>query len=137
MSSKRQPLHPGKVMKREFAKWIAKWKQRPNSARFAAILGVPRGEISRVLSCRAPMNADLALRLEKILDRTAKAWMDMQTAYDLWRARRRAARRRAARISRLDNTLHITGRVRVVQHRVRRASGKHAFDHVTQRTRRA
>jgi len=52
-------------------------------------LGMSRVALSRVLHGRAAISTDLALRLEMAGISTARAWLAMQTNYDLARAKQR------------------------------------------------
>ncbi|WP_273790454.1 MULTISPECIES: HigA family addiction module antitoxin [unclassified Bartonella] len=49
-------------------------------------LGISRGALSRVLNGKAAMSANLAIRLEMSGVSTARAWLAMQTNYDLSKA---------------------------------------------------
>lgn len=53
-------------------------------------LGMSRVALSRVLNCRAAISPDLAIRLEMAGISTARAWLALQTSYDLWQARQHA-----------------------------------------------
>ncbi|WP_375660649.1 HigA family addiction module antitoxin [Bartonella sp. CL71SXKL] len=46
-------------------------------------LGISRVALSRVLNGKAAMSANLAIRLEMAGVSTARAWLAMQTNYDL------------------------------------------------------
>lgn len=56
---------------------------------FAKKLKVSRVALSRVLNCRAGISAELAIRLEAALGSSAQMWVGMQSAYDLWQARKK------------------------------------------------
>ena len=49
-------------------------------------LGMSRVALSRVLNCRAAISPDLAIRLEMAGVSTARAWLAMQSNYDLAQA---------------------------------------------------
>ncbi|WP_110972551.1 HigA family addiction module antitoxin [Pseudomonas huaxiensis] len=53
-------------------------------------LGYSRGQLSTVLNGRAAVSADLAHRLELAGISTARMWLAMQAAYDLWQAEQRS-----------------------------------------------
>ncbi len=53
----------------------------------AAILGVARHTLSRVINGQAGISPDMAIRLEKAFGSTADTWLRMQVAYDLAQAR--------------------------------------------------
>jgi addiction module HigA family antidote len=111
MFTTRRPVHPGRIIKQK----LVKWQGRANIARFAAILGVSRPSLSRVMSGRAPVNADLAIRLSEVFDDTARSWMNKQTTYDLWHARK-SRRKRSKKSTTFAGAFHITGRFRLVPH---------------------
>lgn len=90
---KQAPRHPGRVLREDF---IEK-------------LGVTQAELARRLRCRfAKINEivhekrgitpEFALQLEEVLGLAAEAWVSMQGAFDLWKAREKrsatAARRK-------------------------------------------
>jgi antitoxin HigA-1 len=56
---------------------------------FARRLGVSRVALSRVANGRAAVSADMALRLADALGGSAESWLQMQAAYDLWKASRK------------------------------------------------
>jgi addiction module HigA family antidote len=49
-------------------------------------LGASRIAFSRVINGRAPINADLAIRLSQWLGGRADIWLQAQLQYDLWHA---------------------------------------------------
>jgi antitoxin HigA-1 len=53
----------------------------------AKVLGVSRQALSNVVTGKANISADMAIRLEKAFGSTADAWLRMQAAYDLAQAR--------------------------------------------------
>ncbi len=55
--------------------------------RGAAILGVARHTLSRVINGHAGISPEMAIRLEKAFGGSADSWLRMQAAYDLARAR--------------------------------------------------
>jgi antitoxin HigA-1 len=75
------PPHPGLVL-REYLGDIG-----VSSA--AAHLRVTRVTLSRLLNGKAGISASMALRLADALGTSPELWMNMQSQYDLWQARRR------------------------------------------------
>ncbi len=53
----------------------------------AAILGVARHTLSRVINGQAGISPDMAIRLEKAFGGSADTWLRMQAVYDLAQAR--------------------------------------------------
>jgi antitoxin HigA-1 len=52
-------------------------------------LGVTRQALSDLVSEKAGISIDMAIRLSKALGSTPETWLAMQMAYDLWQARGR------------------------------------------------
>lgn len=75
------PPHPGEVLKEEV---LAPLNLSVTEA--ADRLAMSRVALSRVLNGKAAISPDLAVRLEQAGVSTARAWLSMQTNYDLWRA---------------------------------------------------
>lgn len=46
-------------------------------------LRVSQATVSRILSSKAMVTPEMAVRLERVLGRSAKSWMAMQADYDL------------------------------------------------------
>jgi addiction module HigA family antidote len=76
------PAHPGEVLREYLPATLAVTEA-------ARRLGVTRQALSAVLNGRAGVSAEMAIRLEFALGTTAEMWVDMQSAYDLWKARQR------------------------------------------------
>jgi addiction module HigA family antidote len=53
----------------------------------AAVLGVARHTLSRVINGQAGISPEMAIRLEKAFGGSADTWLRMQAAYDLAQAR--------------------------------------------------
>lgn len=78
------PVHPGELLREEV---IAALQLSVTEA--AERLGMSRVALSRVLNGRAVVSPDLALRLERAGVSTARAWLAMQSNYDLAQAMKR------------------------------------------------
>lgn len=76
------PPHPGTLLKNDV---LDELKLSVTEA--ADRLGMSRVALSRVLNARAGVSPDLAIRLELAGVSTARAWLAMQTNYDLAIAR--------------------------------------------------
>jgi antitoxin HigA-1 len=75
------PVHPGRTL-------AAELKARGLSARALALeLRVPASRISDIVRGRQSITVDTALRLGFCLGTGARFWMNLQTHYDLARAR--------------------------------------------------
>lgn len=75
------PPHPGLVL-REYLGDLG-------VSTAAAHLRVTRVTLSRVLNGKAGISASMALRLAEALGTSPELWMNMQSQYDLWQARRK------------------------------------------------
>ena len=74
----RNPVHPGEVLREDVLADLGL-----GLAEAASRLGVSRVTLSRVLHGHARVSPNLAVRLEQAGVGTARAWLAMQTAYDL------------------------------------------------------
>ncbi|MBO8085912.1 MAG: HigA family addiction module antidote protein [Marichromatium sp.] len=77
------PAHPGAILRTEMIE-----AQHLTVADVARRAGLPRTSLSRLTNCRGPMNAEIALRLERAGFGAARVWMTMQALYDLAQARK-------------------------------------------------
>ena len=77
--SMHNPAHPGQVLKEL---WLEPLGITLTQA--AVRLGVTRKTISKIINARGSITPEMALRLEIVFGTSAQAWMNMQTAYDLW-----------------------------------------------------
>ena len=72
------PVHPGEVLREDVVADLGL-----SVAEAASRLGISRVTLSRVLHCHARVSPNLAVRLEQAGVSTARAWLAMQSAYDL------------------------------------------------------
>lgn len=72
------PVHPGEILREDV---LADLGLTVGEA--ASRLGVSRVTLSRVLHGHARISPNLAIRLEQAGVSTARAWLAMQSAYDL------------------------------------------------------
>lgn len=75
------PAHPGEILREDVLRELGL-----TVTDVAARLGIARVTLSRVLHCHAAISPDLAVRLELAGVSTARAWLAMQSAYDLAQA---------------------------------------------------
>ena len=80
----RPPTHPGEILREDVLPEL-----RLSVPEAARQLRVPRQTLQRVLAGRAPVTAEMALRLGRFCGNGPDLWLRMQHAYDLWRARER------------------------------------------------
>lgn len=91
----RTPVHPGEILREDVVEDLGL-----TVSEAADRLGVARVTLSRVLHGHAAVSPNLAIRLENAGAGTARAWLEMQSAYDL------AAERKTGNhaVRRLENT---------------------------------
>ena len=82
----RNPRHPG----RHLVGTLERKSLSRDEA--AALFGVERADLDEVLAERAPVTAELAVRMQAAGGMPAIIWMRMQIRYDLVQARRRLVR---------------------------------------------
>lgn len=65
----------------------------------AEALGVARKTLSAILNGRAGISPEMALRLSIAFNTSPESWMNQQTQYDLWLAKKEKKRLRVKRLS--------------------------------------
>ncbi len=77
------PPHPGEII------WELCLEPLELSVTEAAEgLGVSRKTLSAILNGHAGISPEMALRLSMAFDTTPESWLNQQTQYDLWTAKR-------------------------------------------------
>ena len=89
----RKPTHPGGIIKRMHMEPL-----RLTVTQLAAVLGVSRKTLSKIVNERAGVTPDMALRLSKVLGRSPESWLAMQDAHDLWVARQHTNLERVSKL---------------------------------------
>jgi addiction module HigA family antidote len=79
------PSHPGEIIREEVLKPLGL-----DVTKSAAVLGVTRPALSRLLNEKAALSPEMALRIEKAFGPKADHLMRIQLSYDMARARRNA-----------------------------------------------
>lgn len=74
--------HPGDLITRRYLEPLAMKAQD-----LASALNISKSQLSRILNGKCGMTADVAVRLEHVLNMKAEAWMNIQTAHDIEKAR--------------------------------------------------
>lgn len=77
-------MHPGEYLALSY---VEPYKISP--AELAERLGSPLAEVEQLLAEEADLTAEMAVRLELALDRSAASWMTMQTEHSLMQARKK------------------------------------------------
>jgi addiction module HigA family antidote len=78
---KRQPTHPGKIIKEDYLSPLS-----ITIKDMALNLGVSRKTLSKIINERGAITPDMALRLSRAFDTTPDLWLNLQRNYDLWQA---------------------------------------------------
>ena len=81
----RQPTHPGTLLAESLEHLNLK------IAPAARHLGISRQLLHRVLNGEAAVTPNLAVRIGKLCGNGPDLWANMQTGYDLWKARQELA----------------------------------------------
>lgn len=76
------PPHPG-----EFIEGVYLEPCDLSIRKVAERLGVSASTFQRLVACKSRITPDMALRLSRVLGRSAESWLSMQDNYDLWQAR--------------------------------------------------
>ena len=88
-----RPIHPGEILQEEM-------KELGLSARsLAKALGVSVNRITGITHEERPVTADTALRLARYFNSTPEFWLNLQSAYDLRRARLTAGKQIAQEVA--------------------------------------
>ena len=82
LPTRRSPTHPGEILLAEF---LIPRKLRQNDA--AARMQMSANRLNEVIRGKRGVTADSALRLAKLLKTTPEFWLNLQNAYDLYRAK--------------------------------------------------
>ncbi len=78
------PPHPGEFIQATYMEPF------DLSCRYlASQLNVAASTLNRVLKTQSGVSPEMALRLAKSLGRSPESWLSMQSAYDLWQAKKR------------------------------------------------
>ena len=77
------PPHPGEIIRELCLKPL-----ELSVTEAAEGLGVSRKTLSAILNGHAGISPEMALRLSMAFDTTAESWLNQQTQYDLWTARK-------------------------------------------------
>lgn len=79
----KNPVHPGRIIRHDCIKPL-----NLTVTKAAQILGISRSTLSNLLSGKAGVSPEMAIRLEKAFGSTAETWLRMQVTYDLAEARK-------------------------------------------------
>lgn len=71
-------IHPGEILLEEFMEPLGLSEKNLSEA-----LGIGVGRISRIVTGKSKISADIALRLARYFGTTPQLWMNLQSKYDL------------------------------------------------------
>jgi len=80
------PVHPGEILREDVLPALGL-----SIVEAAGLLGVTRQTLHRIIARRdpRPVTPEMAVRLGKLCGNGPRLWLNLQTAYDLWKAERR------------------------------------------------
>lgn len=78
---KRQPTHPGIIIKEDYLKPLSL-----TITEMSSILGVSRKTLSKITNERGSVTPDMALRLSRAFDTSPELWLNLQKNFELWQA---------------------------------------------------
>lgn len=78
MSEIKNPMHPGELLKEAYMK-----PEGWNISSLSRQLNVSESALSRLVSGKASVSIDMAIKLSDMLGMTPQSWLVMQVDYDL------------------------------------------------------
>ena len=80
-----EPVHPGEILLEDVFPALGITKPA-----LAEALGISRQSLHELFSAKRSVTPEMALRLETVVGSTAETWLALQSARDLWEARKSA-----------------------------------------------
>jgi addiction module HigA family antidote len=77
------PMHPGELLREDIVPALGR-----SRVEIARLLGVSRQTLHAILTERAPVTPEMALRLGKLCGNGPELWLNLQARYDLERLSR-------------------------------------------------
>jgi len=74
------PMHPGELLREDVVPALGR-----SRVEIARLLGVSRQTLHAILTERAPVTPEMALRLGKLCGNGPELWLNLQSRYDLER----------------------------------------------------
>ena len=88
-----QPVHPGRVLKRELS------ARNLSANALALALRLPSGRITDILNAKRGISPETALRLARYFGNSPRFWLNLQTDYELAVAERDMGERVTAEVA--------------------------------------
>jgi antitoxin HigA-1 len=76
-----KPAHPGELIQECYIEELGL-----TAAQLSTALGVSSSTVSRILQSKMSISPDMAVRFERVFQKKAAFWLQMQMNYDLWQA---------------------------------------------------
>ena len=99
MTRRLKPVHPGEILLEDFMK-----PMKLSMNKLALGLRVPTTRIAEIVHARRGVTPDTALRLARYFNTTPKFWVNLQTRYDLDRAKDEQMKRIKREVQSLSGT---------------------------------
>lgn len=77
----RRPTHPGELLKLDVFPAMGMTQQE-----FADTLGLSRKTVNEIFAAKSPVSAETAIKLGALFGNHPQFWLNLQSAYDLWKA---------------------------------------------------
>lgn len=82
----RMPTHPGEILLKEFLE-----PKEISQAKLAEELGIPVQRVNTIVRGKRGVSAETAILLGRYFKMSPEFWMNLQTAHDLYQARKELA----------------------------------------------
>lgn len=89
----RAPTHPGVLLKELYLD-----PREVTITSMSDAAGISRKHLSQIIHGRAGISPEVAVRIADVLGTTEQLWLNAQSQYDLWHARRRIDEGRPIRV---------------------------------------
>ena len=100
-SPDRCPTHPGALLRTIVLPAL----ENVTKVEVSEALGVSRQTLYDILNEAQPVTPNMAVRLGAVFNTSAASWLNMQSAYDLWKATQEIDTSKLRRIGRIDSDI--------------------------------
>jgi addiction module HigA family antidote len=84
----RAPTHPGEILDAEFLRPLGMTQQA-----LADKMGVPIQRVNTIIAGKRGVTPETAILLAQAFDTSAQFWMNLQSNFDLWKAKQEMQKR--------------------------------------------